>query len=133
MPRLWYNGAAVKSCVDLSVNTGSLPDNLFDDFRKSIARKTRGFLAPECAIKAVEGACELSFKEGLALEDKLFIQCSECAAGTGSTTFVFAERAATKIPGIDSKMSTRPINKVAIIGSGTMGGGIAMNFLNAGF
>ncbi|WP_339339736.1 3-hydroxyacyl-CoA dehydrogenase NAD-binding domain-containing protein [uncultured Oceanicoccus sp.] len=127
------NGAAVKSCVDLSVDANSLPENLFDDFRKSIARKTRGFLAPECAIQAVEGACELSLKEGLALEEKLFMQCAESPQARAQQHLFFAERAAVKIPGIDSKISTRPINKVAIIGSGTMGGGIAMNFLNAGF
>ncbi|MDG2080082.1 MAG: 3-hydroxyacyl-CoA dehydrogenase NAD-binding domain-containing protein [Pseudomonadales bacterium] len=126
------DGAPVLSCADLSVATHTLPDNFFDAFRKSIARKTRGFYAPECAIKAVEGACKLPFNEGLSLEKELFIQCLNSPQARAQQHLFFAERAATKIPGVDPKTPTRNINKVAIIGSGTMGGGIAMNFINAG-
>lgn len=124
--------AAVRDCADLSVDISKLPENFFADFRKSIAHKTRGFLAPECAIKAVEGACKLSLEEGLALEKELFLQCLSSPQARAQQHLFFAERAATKIPGVDPKMPTRKINKVAIIGSGTMGGGIAMNFVNAG-
>jgi 3-hydroxyacyl-CoA dehydrogenase len=126
------NGAAIKSCADLRIDTSKVDDNFFNDFRKSIARKTRGFYAPECAIKAVEGGCELSLNEGLALEKALFIQCLESTQARAQQHLFFAERAATKIPGINAATPTRAISKVAIIGSGTMGGGIAMNFANAG-
>ena len=127
------NGARVFSCSDISVDVSKLPDNFFDNFRQSIARKTRGFYAPECAIKAVEAACELPFKQGLTLEKELFMQCLNSPQACAQQHLFFAERAATKIPGIDAKTPTRKIKKVAIIGSGTMGGGIAMNFINAGF
>jgi len=126
------NGAPVLSCADLNVGTHTLPDDFFDAFRKSIARKTHGFYAPECAIKAVEGACEMPFNEGLSLEKELFTDCLNSPQARAQQHLFFAERAANKIPAIDSKTPTRKINKVAIIGSGTMGGGIAMNFINAG-
>jgi len=129
---LLIKGTAVFNCVDMSVDVSTVPDNFFADFRKSIARKTRGFYAPECAIKAVESACELSLNEGLALELKLFVECLNSPQARAQQHLFFAERAATKIPGVDSVTPIRTINKVAIIGSGTMGGGIAMNFLNAG-
>ena len=123
---------AVKSCANLSIDTQALPDNVFDDFRKSIARKTRGFLAPECAIKAVEAACRTPFNEGLLFEKELFIQCLNSPQARAQQYLFFAAGAATKVPGIDPKTPIRQIKQVAIIGSGTMGGGIAMNFLNAG-
>jgi 3-hydroxyacyl-CoA dehydrogenase len=126
------NGAELKSCAQLSIDTSSLAHNVFDEFRKSIARKTRGFLAPECAIKAVEGACKLPFNEGLLLEKELFMQCFNSSQARAQQHLFFAERAAAKIPGLDASTQPRDIKKVAIIGSGTMGGGIAMNFINAG-
>jgi 3-hydroxyacyl-CoA dehydrogenase len=126
------NGAELKSCAQLSIDTSSLAHNVFDEFRKSIARKTRGFLAPECGIKAVEGACKLPFNEGLLLEKELFMQCFNSSQTRAQQHLFFAERAAAKIPGLDASTQTRDIKKVAIIGSGTMGGGIAMNFINAG-
>lgn len=130
--QLVSEAAPVRSCTDMNVDTSSLPENFFADFRQSIARKTRGFYAPERCIQCVEAACELPLAEGLALEAKLFQECMNTSQARAQQHLFFAQRAATKIPGVDSKTATRPINKVAIIGSGTMGGGIAMNFLNAG-
>ena len=126
------SGAPVRDCADMSVDTSKLPENFFDDFRNSIARKTRGFYAPERCIQCVEAACELTLSEGLALETKLFQECMNTPQARAQKHLFFAQRAATKIPGVDAKTATRAINKVAIIGSGTMGGGIAMNFANAG-
>lgn len=125
-------GAPVRSCAEMTVDTSSLPENYFDEFRKSIARRTRGFYAPECCIKAVEAACELPLHEGLAVEGKLFAECLGTPQARAQQHLFFAERAATKIPGVDPKTPKRAIQKVAIIGSGTMGGGIAMNFINVG-
>ena len=125
--------APVRSCAEISVDTSQLPENFFDDFRNSIARRTRGYFAPECCIQAIEAACELPLAEGLAKEQALFIQCLNSPQARAQQHLFFAERAVTKIPGIDPKTPTRDIKKVAVIGSGTMGGGIAMNFANAGF
>jgi len=124
--------APVLTCEEISINTDELPTNLFNDFRKSIARRTRGFFAPERCIQAVEAACELPLDQGLKKEGQLFIECMNSSQARAQQHLFFAERSAGVIPDVDRKTPTRDIKKVAIIGSGTMGGGIAMNFLNAG-
>jgi len=126
------SGAPVRSCAEMSVDTSNLPEGFFVEFRKGIARKTRGFYAPERCIQAVEAAIELPLAEGLARETELFVECMNTPQARAQQHLFFAERAAAKVPGIDPKLPTRKVEKVAIIGSGTMGGGIAMNFMNAG-
>ncbi len=125
-------GAPVRNCADMTVDTSNLPENFFDGFRAAIAKKTRGFFAPEKCIQAVEAACELPLAEGLKKEGELFQECAATPQARAQQHLFFAERAANKIPGVNPKTQIRTIDKVAIIGSGTMGGGIAMNFLNAG-
>ncbi|MFQ3220021.1 MAG: 3-hydroxyacyl-CoA dehydrogenase [Paraglaciecola sp.] len=124
--------APLRNCAQLSVDISKLPKDFFNEFRSSIARRNRGFFAPERCIQCVEAACELPLAEGLALESKLFQQCMNTPQARAQQHIFFAERAASKIPGVDPKTPLRKIEKVAIIGSGTMGGGIAMNFANAG-
>jgi len=120
----------VKTCADLTVeNPGA---EFFAEFRKSIARKTRGFFAPERNIQCIEAACELPLAEGLKKETELFNDCAQTAHARAQQHIFFSERAATKIPGVDPKTPLRPIKTVGIIGAGTMGGGIAMNFANVG-
>jgi 3-hydroxyacyl-CoA dehydrogenase len=105
---------------------------LFANFRKANAKKFRGFLAPEYNIQTIEAAVNLPFEEGLKVERKLF---DELMAGTQSAAqryVFFAERQVWKIPDIADDTPTLPIKKVGVIGAGTMGGGISMNFLNAG-
>ncbi len=105
---------------------------LFDDFRKSIARKSRGFKAPEAIIQAVEGAVYLPFEEAIKKEEELFQQCHDSAESEAQRYFFFIERLANKIPDIPKDTPTREIKTVGILGAGTMGGGIAMNFANMG-
>ncbi|WP_169545951.1 3-hydroxyacyl-CoA dehydrogenase NAD-binding domain-containing protein [Sneathiella aquimaris] len=105
---------------------------IFDDFRKSIARKARNFEAPENCIKAVQASTELPFPEGLKRERELFIELMEGEQSISQRYFFFAERQAAKIPDVPKDTPLIDINKVGIIGAGTMGGGIAMNFLQAG-
>lgn len=126
------SNAPVRSCAELTVDTSDLEDDYFNQFRTSIARKTRSYFAPEACIKAVEAACKLSLAQGLVRERELFDACFETPQARAQQHLFFAERAATKIPGVDPKTPARQINQVAIIGAGTMGGGIAMNFANAG-
>jgi 3-hydroxyacyl-CoA dehydrogenase len=105
---------------------------VFDEFRAKYARKLRGFDAPEAAIQAVKAAGEMSYADGVAKERELF---TKLMAGTQSAAmrhYFFAERAANKIEGIDPDIELIPIKKVGVIGAGTMGGGISMNFLSAG-
>ncbi len=107
-------------------------DDLFADFRKSIARKTRGFLAPEYNIQCIEAAVDLPFDEGLKVERRLFNELMTGPQSAAQRYYFFAERAANKVPGIGKDTPQLEIAKAGVLGAGTMGGGIAMNFANAG-
>jgi 3-hydroxyacyl-CoA dehydrogenase len=100
--------------------------------RERLTRRSRGFLAPLAALDLVAKAAVTPLAEGIAEERATF---EELVAGEQSAALrhaFFAERAARKIPGVPADTPTRPVRKVGVVGAGTMGGGIAMNFLNAG-
>ena len=105
---------------------------IFADFRKANARKFRGFLAPEYNIRCIEAAVNQPFEEGLRTERKLFGELMSGSQSAAQRYAFFAERQANKIPDVPDDTAVIPVNKVGIIGAGTMGGGIAMNFINAG-
>jgi len=105
---------------------------IFADFRKSVARQTRGFRAPENCIKAVEAAVNLPFDEGMKRERELFQELMQSPESKAQRYFFFAEREAAKIPDVPASTPGKDVKKAAVIGAGTMGGGIAMNFANAG-
>jgi 3-hydroxyacyl-CoA dehydrogenase len=105
---------------------------VFAEFRKSVARQTRGFRAPENCIKAVEAAVNLPFDQGLKRERELFQELITSPESKAQRYFFFAEREAAKIPDVPADTPSRDIRKAAVLGAGTMGGGIAMNFANAG-
>ncbi|GIS06375.1 MAG: hypothetical protein CM15mP109_11310 [Candidatus Dadabacteria bacterium] len=107
-------------------------DEIFKNFRKSIERKTRGFLAPEYNIQCIEAAVNKSFDEGIKVERDLFIKLISGNQSAAQRYFFFAQRQVTKIPDIPKDTELLDIKKVGIIGAGTMGGGIAMNFANVG-
>jgi 3-hydroxyacyl-CoA dehydrogenase len=105
---------------------------VFANFRKSIARQTRGFKAPENIVKAVEAAVSLPFDQGIKRERELFSELITSPESKAQRYFFFAEREAAKIPDVPADTPAKDIKKAAVIGAGTMGGGIAMNFANAG-
>lgn len=105
---------------------------IFDEFRQKYARKLKGFDAPEAGIEAVRAAGEMSFEDGVRKERELFVKLMGGTQSAAMRHYFFAERAANKIDDVDPKTELIPINKVGVIGAGTMGGGIAMNFLSAG-
>jgi len=105
---------------------------VFANFRKSVARQTRGFRAPENIIKAVEAAVSLPFPAGIKRERELFAELMSSPESKAQRYFFFAEREAAKIPDVPADTLAKDIKKAAVIGAGTMGGGIAMNFANAG-
>ena len=107
-------------------------DALFADFRKSILRKTRGFLAPEYNIQCIEAAVNLPFEEGMKVEQELFVKLMSGSQSAAQRYMFFAQRQVTKIPDIEKETPLKEINSVGVIGAGTMGGGISMNFANAG-
>ncbi|MEZ5260792.1 MAG: 3-hydroxyacyl-CoA dehydrogenase NAD-binding domain-containing protein [Acidimicrobiales bacterium] len=106
--------------------------SVFSEFRSKIAHRTRGFLAPEYNIRCIEAAATLPFDEGIVVERKLF---GEVMSGTQSKAqqyYFFAEREAAKIPDVPKDTPLLPVATVGVLGGGTMGGGIAMNFANVG-
>ncbi len=105
---------------------------IFATFRKANARKFRGFEAPEANIKCIEAAVNLPFDEGLKEERRLFMGLMTGNQSAAQRYVFFAERATWKVPDVPADTKTIPVQKVGVIGAGTMGGGIAMNFLNAG-
>src|SRR4051812_30910080 len=105
---------------------------VFDEFRKENGRKFRGFDAPEANIQAVRFACEKPYAEGVIEERKLFMELMSGTQAKAQQYFFFAERKANKIEGLPENTEPRPVRKVGVIGAGTMGGGISMNFLSAG-
>jgi 3-hydroxyacyl-CoA dehydrogenase len=105
---------------------------IFDEFRASIARKTRNFLAPEYNVQCVEAAVNLSFDDGIKRERELFTELMNGTQSAAQRYYFFAERQAAKIPDVPKDTPQIEVNSVGILGAGTMGGGIAMNFANAG-
>ena len=105
---------------------------IFDEFRKANARKFRGFEAPEANIKAVEAAVAKPYAEGVIDERNLFMGLMSGTQSRAQQYFFFAERKAAKIENIPEDTQPRSVKKVGVIGAGTMGGGISMNFLSAG-
>ena len=105
---------------------------VFADFRKSVARQTRGFRAPESCVKAVEAAVNLPFDAGLKRERELFLELMASPESKAQRYFFFAEREAAKIPDVPPDTPAKEIKTAAVVGAGTMGGGIAMTFANVG-
>jgi len=105
---------------------------IFENFRNANAKKFRGFLAPEYNIRCIEAALNKPFDEGYAFEQKMFDELVNGIQSKAQRHVFFAEREVWKIPDVPADTPTIPVSKVGIIGAGTMGGGIAMNFLNIG-
>ena len=117
--------------IDEKVIAARGNDQLFSNFRNSIARKTRGFLAPEYNIQCIEAAVNKSFDEGIKVERDLFLKLVTGNQSAAQRYFFFSQRQVAKIPDIPKETEKLQIKKVGVIGAGTMGGGIAMNFANA--
>jgi 3-hydroxyacyl-CoA dehydrogenase len=122
-------GKPLKKIRDIAVKAGA---EVFSNFRASVARQTRGFRAPENCIKAVEAAATLPFDQGLKRERELFGELINSPESKAQRYFFFAEREASKIPDVPADTPVKEIKKAAVLGAGTMGGGIAMNFANVG-
>lgn len=105
---------------------------MFADYRAKNAKAFRGFEAPEANIKCIEAAVALPFEEGMKVERTEFMKLMQGLQATAQRYVFFAERQAAKIDGLAPDIKPLPIASVGIIGAGTMGGGIAMNFLSAG-
>ena len=109
-----------------------LGDAYFQFARNMVGAMAKNYPAPLKCIEAVEAAATKKFEEGMATERQIFINLMMTSESRALRHLFLGERAASKIPDIDSAVQPREVKSVAIIGAGTMGGGIAMNFMNAG-
>ena len=102
------------------------------EFRQQLEKRARGQIAPQRIVDCIEAAANLPFPEGLQFEREAFLSLMTGPQSAGLMHIFFAEREAARVSGIDKTSPQRDIKSVAVIGAGTMGGGIAMNFANAG-
>jgi 3-hydroxyacyl-CoA dehydrogenase len=105
---------------------------IFAAARENARKKQRGLLAPLAAIDAVKAATKLSFEDGCKVEQELFLKCLVSDQSKALIHVFFGEREVAKIPDIPKETPLIPVNRIAVVGAGTMGGGIAMVFSNAG-
>ena len=122
-------GGTPRKASELSVPPCEI--NALAVIRATVAKRTRGLMAPLKAIDAVEAA-SLPFTEGMQKEAEIFKECLLSEQSKALIHVFFGERAVNKIPGIGKEILTLPIRQAAVVGAGTMGGGIAMNYANAG-
>lgn len=131
--RLAVNGALRRTMeIDEKIAEARANPAVFDEFAKSIAKKARGFDAPFACIDAVKAAATLPGPEGLAKEREIFKGLVGSNQAASQRHAFFAEREVAKIPDVPKDTPVREIATAGVIGCGTMGGGITMNFANAG-
>jgi 3-hydroxyacyl-CoA dehydrogenase len=115
------------------IDPASLPAGLFEKARAGTTRHRSGPLAPKCAIDAIEAAVALPIAQGMAREREVFREAAASPYARALQYAFFAERQAANLPGIGRDVRLRGIDTVGILGAGTMGTGITIAFLNAGF
>jgi 3-hydroxyacyl-CoA dehydrogenase len=113
---------------------GTAEDNapIFETARKNAKNKQRGMIAPLAAIDAVEAATKMPFQEGCDFERKRFMECLFSDQSKALIQVFFGEREVSKIPDVPKDTPVLPVGSAGVVGAGTMGGGIAMVFANAG-
>jgi 3-hydroxyacyl-CoA dehydrogenase len=116
----------------VALPAGKQAGDFFGEARQQVARAARGLTAPLKCVDAVEAAYMLPFDLGLSTERNIFIERVQSTESRALRHAFFAERTAAKIPDVPDSTPTRGIERVAVIGFGTMGGGIAMALANAG-
>lgn len=114
--------------------TIDMPDRaaFFETARATVGAAAKHFPAPLRCVASVEAAVTLPFEEGLKVEQENFLLLVQTTESKALRHYFFGERAASKIPDVPEDTPKRPIRSAAVVGAGTMGGGIAMNFANAG-
>jgi 3-hydroxyacyl-CoA dehydrogenase len=116
----------------VKIGTAEEMARLFAAAREKARAKQRNLHAPLAAVEAIEAAARLSFDEGCAVEQRLFNECLFSEQSKALVHIFLGEREVAKIPGVPEDTPIIPVSSVAIVGAGTMGGGIAMVFANAG-
>ena len=124
--------APLRKTHEMTLDAADYDEAYFAAFRKSIARRTRGMHAPDRIIRCVEAAVSMPFADGVKFEREMTIECVADPQSKALQHVFFAERQANKVPGLPKDVELKSINSVGMIGAGTMGGGISMNFANVG-
>lgn len=130
--KLLAEDAPLRRLCDIQIDPVTVPENYYDNFRIANARMMRGYFSPGRIISAVQAAVEMTFENGMKHERDLFIECMSSSESVALRHVFFAERQAAKVAGLAKDTPLRKIESVAMIGAGTMGGGIAMNFASKG-
>ncbi len=126
------NESELKITRKITIDKNEIEDGFFDDYRKSITKKSKNQIAQNLIIDCVEAAVKSPFDEGLKIERANFTKCRSSGQSAALRHIFFAERESKKIIGLSKETPIRQIEKIAIIGGGLMGCGIAINFANAG-
>ena len=130
--KLIKEGKGPRRIRDLKAKLDGDPKAFFDAARAEVAKASRGYPAPLEIVACCEAAATRPFDEGRKFERERFMVLVESVESKAMRHMFFAERQTAKIPDVPEDTPTRPIRSAAVIGAGTMGGGIAMNFANAG-
>jgi 3-hydroxyacyl-CoA dehydrogenase len=129
-------GAVLKKVSDLELDkqgaSGEYFTERFAEWRTTLSKRFRGQEAPQRIVECIEAALNKPFNEGLKIERRLFVECMQSKQSAALRHMFFAERMSSKVKGLSKDTPLRDIKQVGIIGGGTMGGGIAMNFVNVG-
>lgn len=125
-------GAVLKRVRDLDVDKEDISAEFFTEFRAKLSKRFRGQEAPQRIVECIEAALNKPFNEGIKIERTLFVECMQSPQSASLRHMFFAERMSSKIKGLPKISQLKEIKQVGIIGGGTMGGGIAMNFVNVG-
>ena len=128
--RVVKEGSVIRQTRALTIKPE--PSISFDAMERDVAKKYRGLIAPIECVRAIRDCVELSFEDGLKRERELFLALKSSPQSRALRHAFFGERAVAKIPGLPADTPVREIRTAAVIGAGTMGGGIAMCFANAG-
>lgn len=127
-------GRPIRKTRERNEKLGTAEQNapVFAAARENARKKLRGQSAPLAAIDSIEAATRLPFEQGCESEQKLFLQCLFSDQSKALIHVFFGEREVAKIPDVPKETPVLPVNRAAVVGAGTMGGGIAMVFANAG-
>ena len=130
--KLVAQGKGPRRIRDMSARVDGDVKTFFAQAREQVAKASRGYPAPLEIVACVETACTRPFDEGREFERERFAVLVETGESKALRHMFFAERQTTKIPDVPEDTPTRPVKSAAVIGAGTMGGGIAMSLVNAG-
>ena len=126
------SNAPLNKVRDLNGKIEGVSPEVFETARKKLQKTKRNFVAPQRCVDAVEAACTLPFDDGIAKERDLFLELVASDQARAQQHIFFAERAAAKISDMPKDVKPIEVKHAAVLGAGTMGGGIAMNLANAG-